>query len=77
MTFVRPDALAYNLIEAAQVTGLSKDSLYRAVKSGELRAKRTSSDKVTGQPTGKILVLRRDLEQFLDELPDDWWGHQY
>lgn len=71
-----PDALAYNLEHAANICGLSKESLYRAIKAGELPAKRTSTG-ADGIPSGRILILRRELEQFLENLPDDWWGHRY
>lgn len=69
--------LAYTLEQAAHVCGLSKESLYRAVKSGELRGKRTSRGKDGGPPGGKILILRKDLEAWLENLDDDWWGLKY
>lgn len=71
---IDPSALAYTLDQAAALCGLSKDSLYRAVKSGELRAKRTTRSEHGAPPAGRILVLRKDLEAFLEALPDDWWG---
>lgn len=76
--FPPPDqALAYTIDDAARLCSLSRDSLYRAIKSGELRAKRTSRGKQGSPPTGRILILRRDLEQFLENLDDDWWGLRY
>lgn len=72
----RIDTIAYTLEDAAEVVGLSRESIYRAVKSGELPAKRTSK-RADGRPSGRILVLRRDLEAFIENLPDDWWGHYY
>lgn len=70
------DRLAYTLRTAADACGLSETSLYRAVKAGELPAKRTSKTH-DGLPSGKIIILRRELETFLENLPDDWWGHRY
>jgi hypothetical protein len=70
-------ALAYHLDDAARLCGLSRESLYRAIKSGDLPAKRTSIHKETGEPTGRILVLRTELERWLEALPDDWWGYRY
>jgi excisionase family DNA binding protein len=69
----REQALAYTLDEAARLCGVSRDTMYRAVKSGMLRAKRTSRDEL-GDPVGKILILRKDLEAWLEDLPDDWYG---
>ena len=76
---MRNDArrISYNLAEAAEVTGMSRDLLYRAVKSGDLPAKRTARDKLTGEPAGNIIVLHSALVKFIEELPDDWWGHKY
>ncbi|WP_460819843.1 helix-turn-helix domain-containing protein [Nocardioides korecus] len=71
-------ALAYDLDDASRVCGLSRDSLKRAVKSGDLPAKRSHRPKdPNAMPTGKILILRRDLEAFLENLPDDWWGYRF
>lgn len=55
---------------------MSRHLLYRAIKSGDLPAKRTSRDK-QGNPVGKIIIFRRDLEAWLESLPDDWWGLKY
>lgn len=68
--------LAYTIEQAAYVTGLSKAAIYRAVKSGELPAKRTAKNSL-GEPAGRILILRHQLEVWLENLPDDWWGLKY
>jgi hypothetical protein len=76
--FPPPDqALAYTLKDAARICGMSEALLYRAVKSGDLPAKRTSQRDPKEAPTGRILVLRSELENFLNNLPDDWWGLRY
>ena len=72
-----PDALAYRLEDAAEIAGLSSQAIYRAIKSGELRAKRTSRSEDGEPPKGRILVLRKDLEAWLENLDDDWWGARY
>lgn len=74
---IEDGALAYTLEQAARMCGMSKDLLYRAVKSGELPAKRTTPGKNGGLPSGKIIILRRELEAWLENLPDDWWGLRY
>lgn len=66
------DRLSYTLEQAAELTGLSRDSIYKAVKSGRLPAKRTSA-RDDGRPSGKIIILRKNLEAFLESLPDDDW----
>ena len=71
-----PQALAYSLDEAAMLSGMSRTLLYRAIKSGDLPAKRTSRDRL-GNAVGKIIILRKDLEAWLEALPDDWWGLKY
>ena len=73
MRGVEPEALAYTVEDAAAVCGMSRALIYRAIKSGDLAAKRTSRNR-SGEPVGRILVLRKDLEHFLENLPDDWWG---
>ena len=71
-----PNALAYNLDDAARVCGVSRELIYRSIKAGDLPAKRTSQND-SGEPTGRIIILRRELEKWLEELPDDWWGYKY
>lgn len=77
MHVIEDGALAYTLEQAARVCGLSKDSLYRAVRSGDLPAKRTTPGAAGQPPSGKILILRNELEAWLERLPDDWWGLKY
>ena len=55
---------------------MSETLLYRAIKAGDLPAKRTTLS-TTGEPRGLIIVLRRDLEAFVENLPDDWWGFRH
>lgn len=60
--------LAYTKKEAAAVCGVSVDTIVRAVNSGALRAKRSSSK--DGKPTGRYLITAKALEAWLDELVD-------
>lgn len=48
--------------EAAELTGVSKDTIARARKSGKLPAKRVGSQ--------VILIRRVDLDRWVDSLPD-------
>jgi excisionase family DNA binding protein len=66
------DALAYSVIDAADVVGVSTDTIRRAIKAGDLPAKRTSRTPA-GRPSGYILIRRVDLEEWLARLPDDGW----
>ena len=70
------DPIAYNVDDAARVSGMSRTLIIRAIKAGDLKAKRTSRSE-TGEPAGKFIILRRELEAFLENLPDDWWGAKY
>lgn len=62
-------ALSYSIAGAVTATGLSKSHLDRAVKAGELKAKKSSRAK-DGEPIGKYVILARDLAAYLDSLPD-------
>lgn len=68
-----PDALAYTLAQAADLCGVSKELLRRAIKCGDLQCKRTFVDP-DGEVGGKMLILRKHLEEWLEDLPDDMWG---
>ena len=61
--------LSYSIADTAAATGLSKSHLERAVRSGELKAKRSSKDS-EGEPKGKYVILARDLEAYLEGLAD-------
>lgn len=62
-------ALSYTLSTAATATGLSRKSIERAVKSGALRAKRSSVTE-DGEPAGTYLILASDLQAWLESLVD-------
>jgi hypothetical protein len=53
-------ALAYKFPEAAAISGMSRTTLYRAIARGELIARKYN---------GATLILRCDLEKFLQALP--------
>jgi excisionase family DNA binding protein len=56
--------LFLTLKQAAEVTGLSADTLAKNIHAGNLRAKKTAA---TG---GKTLVRIADLEEWFDGLPE-------
>lgn len=61
--------LAFNTEEAAEATGLSADTIKRAIRSGALRAKRSGRTE-GGDPAGRYLVTEADLRSWLDSLED-------
>ncbi|MGN6723296.1 MAG: hypothetical protein ACTHJM_11865 [Marmoricola sp.] len=61
--------LAYSIKAAAEASGLSVSALDRAIRAGQLRAKSSSEDE-DGNPTGKRLILARELERYLESLVD-------
>jgi excisionase family DNA binding protein len=61
--------LAYTIATAAEATGLSRQTIDRAIKSGRLRAKRTSVT-ADGEPAGSYLILADSLHAWLESLPD-------
>jgi hypothetical protein len=63
------ERLAYSVDEAAAVVGLSPRTLDRAITAGDLRCKRTAKTK-DDEPAGKKVILRRELEAWLEKLPD-------
>lgn len=67
MTTTKP--LAYAAKDAATQAGVSLDTILRAIRRGDLRAKR-SGQLDDGTPTGKYLVTRTALEEWLEALPD-------
>lgn len=65
--------LAYTVPEAAEQSGLGERQIREAVKSGQLRHKRTgefTSGPNKGEPAGKILILHSALEAYLEALVD-------
>ena len=60
---------SYSIAGAVTATGLSKSHLERAIRSGELKAKKSSKDS-EGEPKGKYVILARDLEAYLEGLAD-------
>ena len=53
------EKLALSVAEAAQTVSLSRATLYKKIKSGEVRAVHAG---------GRTLILRVDLERFLQGL---------
>lgn len=54
-----PDRLAYRPQEAADVMGVSRQTIYRAMERGELRGRKLGRSTV---------ILAKDLEQWATEL---------
>lgn len=63
------ERLAFTLQDAADATGLSKSHFDRAIRAGQLRAKRSNKTK-DGEGTGRLLILAADLRAYLDALAD-------
>lgn len=59
--------LSYTIKTAAEATGLTGSTISRAIKSGKLRAKR-SSVAADGEPTGSYVILAADLQAWLEGL---------
>lgn len=57
-----PEKLAYSIPELARATGLSVDSIYKAIRNQELVTKKFGS---------KPLILREEAERWLLSLSDD------
>lgn len=62
-------ALAYTIATASAATGLSRKSIDRAIKSGALKAKRSSVTE-DGEPAGSYVILADSLQAWLDGLVD-------
>lgn len=56
------DRIAYSVQEAAEATGMSVDLIRRAYRSGQLPVHR---------PTGKVTILRSDLEAWIRSAPSE------
>jgi excisionase family DNA binding protein len=63
------DRIALTRQEAAEVTGVSLDTIIRAIRSGELKAKRSGKDK-KGQPAGKYVIPVKAIEAWIEGLED-------
>lgn len=61
--------ISYDLKGAQAVTGLSTSHLKRAIGEGHLKAKR-SNERDDGTLAGKWVIRARDLEAYIDSLPD-------
>lgn len=64
----RPTRLAYTRQEAAQMCGVSTDTIARAKDAGRLKAKRLTKDET--RKGGKELYTRAALEAWLESLAD-------
>lgn len=60
--------LAYTRKEAAEMCGVSEDTLRRAKNAGQLRAKRLTKDET--RAGGKELYRLEDLQKWLESLAD-------
>ena len=58
--------LAYSLQEAADATGLSIDTIRRAMRAGDLAV---TYPRVNGRPISKPLVARSELERWTNDDP--------
>lgn len=61
--------VAYSVATAAQATGLSQTRIKAAIHSGALRSKRSSVNE-DGEPCGKYVIPRQELERFVESLED-------
>lgn len=62
--------LSYSITAAVEATGLSKSHLDRAIRAGDLKARKSGRDEETGEPVGKWVLLAKDLQAYLDSLPE-------
>ena len=58
------DRISYNLKEAAELTGITTDTLRARCKAGKLAYCQL-------QENGTIVIMREDLERYLDEHKQD------
>lgn len=64
------EPITYTTVTAAAATGLSKDLIERAIRAGELKAKRTGKTNDEGKQTGRYLITRGALDDWIDSLED-------
>lgn len=62
------EPLAYSIATAVQASALSRSHLNEAIGRGDLVAHKSNKDK-DGEPIGKWIILRADLEAYLEGLP--------
>lgn len=62
-------AVSFTIATATAATGLSRATIDRAIKSGALRAKRSSLTE-DGEPAGSYVILADALNAWLEGLPD-------
>lgn len=61
--------LAYTRAEAAEATGLSEDTIKKAIASGALKAKRSGRNE-GGDGVGKYVIMTAALNAWLEQLAD-------
>lgn len=61
--------ISYSLKGAAAATGLSSNTLERAIRTGHLRAKKSSTDE-DGNPTGVWVIPAESLKAYVDAMVD-------
>lgn len=64
-----PTPISYSMAGAVEATGLSKSTLERAIRTGRLKAKKSSFDD-DGNPTGSWVIPASALAEFIDGLVD-------
>lgn len=64
--------LGLTLREAAASAGLSVDTLAKAIRAGDLKAKGSAKDRATGavKTGGKTIIRPADLAAWIDGMPD-------
>jgi excisionase family DNA binding protein len=58
-----PGRAAFSVAEICAQTGIGRDSVYAAIRSGQLVARKLGR---------RMIVTPKDLEQFLASLPKTW-----
>jgi len=61
--------LSYSIDAAVAATGISRSNLYRAIKAGKLRAKKSGVTE-DGEPAGRLVILASELSRWLESLED-------
>lgn len=62
-------ALSYSKAGASEATGMSEQTIDRAIKAGKLRAKKSGLTE-DGEPTGRVVILASELAAWLETLAD-------
>lgn len=63
------EVLAYSMPGAVKATGLSRNTLMKAIGSGKLKAKKSDLDEY-GNPVGVWVIPADALRDFIDGLAD-------